>query len=145
MKKTILVLATLATIISCTENQEESINPLQTILLGKWQYVGFYNYVDIDQADNPYIYYSDNGSITEYFENNTFEEVSGELTFNGTYSVSTDSILSKHYLPTNQTNAFVSEVKILTLNSSILDVTCTKETDVGICPCDAERSQKLNN
>ncbi|WP_395044544.1 hypothetical protein [Flavobacterium sp.] len=144
MKKIILLLTTLLTIISCSiNNDNKATNSLQDELVGSWKFVGFYNYFDIDQADNPHIEYYNNGNILHFNSNNTFEEV-GEINYNGTYTITADSVLTRFYNASEQNNSFTNEVKIVKLNDSIFDFTCTKEDNIGLCPCDANRHIKIN-
>lgn len=59
---------------------------------------------------------------------------------NGNYTVSVDSVLTRFY----SDNPNAHNVKIVTLNDSILDFTCTNEENIGTCPCDAYRYKKVN-
>ena len=144
MKKIILILIISLTLFGCSKN-EESTSPIipQTSvpaeLIGSWKFVGIYNYFDIDQTDNPYIEYYDNGTVLHFNSNNTFSQ-DGEINSNGIYTVSVDSILTRFY--SNNPNA--QNVKIVTLNDSIFDFTCTKEQNIGTCPCEAYRYKKIN-
>lgn len=138
--KTIILIISCIAIISCSSNnQNTNENPIQDSLIGNWKFVGIYNYFDIDQADNPHIEYYENGTVIHFNSNNTFSQVD-EMNSNGNYTVSVDSVLTRFY----SDNPNAHNVKIVTLNDSILDFTCTNEENIGTCLCEAYRYKKVN-
>ena len=143
MKKILIALICCAAFVSCSSNDGNTLAVIPPAapqgLIGSWKFVGTYNYFDIDQTDNPYIEYYDNGTVIHFNSNNTFSQ-DGEINSNGIYTVSVDSILTRFY--SNNPNA--QNVKIVTLNDSIFDFTCTKEQNIGTCPCEAYRYKKVN-
>jgi hypothetical protein len=142
MKKIILIVATILIVISCSNNDNRDTNSLNEKLKGSWKFVGFYNYFDIDQVDNPHIEYYENGDSLYFNSNNTFYK-SGEIYYNGTYTISADSVLTMIYT-TGPNNPFTTKVKIVKLTDSLFDSTCTIDDNIGFCPCDATRYIKIN-
>jgi hypothetical protein len=149
MRKIFLTLLICLLIISCSSN-EENTNEENAVevsvpenLVGSWKFVGIYNYFDIDQVDEPYIENYDNGNILTFNSNNNFTDT-GEINHNGTYKIYADSVLTRFFNATESTNSFSQNVKIVTLNDSILDFTCTNEDNIGTCPCEAYRYVKVN-
>ncbi len=131
----------------CSSNDENTsiILPQTTVpevLIGSWKFVGIYNYFDIDQTDNPHVEYYENGEVITFSSNNTFNQ-NGEINYNGIFTITEDSVLKRFCNATNETNSFNYEVKIVTLNDSIMDYTCTNENNIGTCPCEAYRFVKL--
>lgn len=149
MKKIFITLISCLALISCSSNEENETNenaievPVPEILVGSWKFVGIYNYFDIDQADNPYIEYYENGNILTLNSNNTFND-NGGFSYNGTYKIYADSVLTRFHNETESTNSFTQKVRIVKLNDSILDFTCTNEDNIGTCPCEAYRYIKVN-
>jgi hypothetical protein len=147
MRKIFLPLLICVVLFGCSSNDENTsiILPQTTVpeeLIGSWKFIGIYNYYDIDQLDNPYIHLYENGEVITFSSNSTFNQ-NGEINYNGTFTISEDSVLKRFYNATNETNSFNYEVKIVTLNDSILDYTCTNENNIGTCPCEAYRFVKL--
>lgn len=146
MKKIIITLLSCMTIIGCTLD-DENTNEASAIevaipenLIGSWKFVGIYNYFDIDQVDSPYIEYYDNGTILSFNANNTFNDTNG-INNNGTFTIFSDSVLTRFYNANNSIEPF--RVKIVTLNDSILDFTCTNQNNTGNFPCEAYRYKKI--
>lgn len=152
MKKIISILISCLAIIGCSSSEENKKEentvetpveiPAPENLIGSWKFIGTYNYFDIDQTDNPYIEYYDNGNILSFSSNNTFTDTSNN--YNGTFKIYDDSVLTRFHNAKEITNAFTQKVKIVTLNDTILDYTCTGENNIGTCPCEAYRYVKLN-
>ena len=147
MRKILLTLIISLSLFGCSKNEESSspIIPQTKVpakLIGSWKFVGIYNYFDIDQTDNPHIEYYENGEVITFSSNSTFNQ-NGEINYNGTFTITEDSVLKRFYNATNETNSFNYEVKIVTLNDSIMDYTCTNENNLGTCPCEAYRFVKL--
>ena len=147
MKKIIFTLIISLTLLGCSKNEESTstIIPQKTVpakLIGSWKFVGIYNYFDIDQTDNPHIEYYQNGEVITFSSNSTFNQ-NGDINYNGTFIITEDSVLKRFYNATNETNSFNYDVKIVTLNDSIMDYTCTNENNLGTCPCEAHRFVKL--
>lgn len=142
MKKILLTLISCVTLFSCSSNDENKVVVTTTVpqdLIGSWKFIGIYNYFDIDQTDNPHIDYYENGTVIHFNSNNTFSQ-DDEMNSNGNYTVSVDSVLTRFY----SDNPNAQYVKIVTLNDSILDFTCTNEENIGTCPCEAYRYKKVN-
>lgn len=147
MKKLFLILTCCITIISCSSNDKnneqikntEISTVLKNKLVGSWKFVGIYNYFDIDQSENPHIEYYENGNVLQFDSDNTFTD-DGNINNNGNYNVYVDSVLTRLYT-TSQQNY---DVKIVKLNDSIFDLTCTNENNIGTCPCEAYRYIKVN-
>lgn len=153
MKKIILILISCLAIIGCSSSEENKKEentvetpveiPAPENLIGSWKFIGTYNYFDIDQTDNPHIEYYDNGNILTFNSNNTFND-NGEINYNGTFNIYDNFVLTRFYNATESTNSYTQKVKIVTLNDSILDFTCTSENNIGTCPCEAYRYVKLH-
>ncbi len=142
-----LILVSCVTIIGCSSNDEnneqvKNIEPsieLKNKLVGSWKFVGIYNYFDVDQSENPHIEYYENGNVLQFYSDNTFTDDANTNT-NGNYNVYLDSVLTRLF-NTSQQNY---DVKIVKLNDSIFDLTCTNENNTGTCPCEAYRYIKVN-
>lgn len=146
MKKIIIALLGYLTLIGCTSNDENTNEasaieiPIPENLTGSWKFIGIYNYLDIDQVDHPNIEYYENGTILSFNANNTFNDTNG-INNNGTFTIFSDSVLTRFYNGNNSIEPF--RVKIVTLNDSILDFTCTNQNNIGTCPCEAYRYKKI--
>ncbi len=115
MKKIILLLINCVIILGCSSDDENHSSELTQKLIGTWKVVGYYD----DVEDNyPLI---EDGPIVKFKRDGSFEQVnnSSEI-YNGHFSVSKDSVLTKKYT----TYAFGEEYtfvnKIFIINDSIL-------------------------
>lgn len=94
MKK-IIILFTLFGLLSCSENSEnKNTNPeLKAKLIGTWENEGYYD--DVANPDTPDGFYPIPNGISTTYTNETFNStLSGNPHESGTYTISSDSLLS---------------------------------------------------
>lgn len=85
MKK-LLLLFVITTLFSCSDSDEPVVIPQE--LVGKWQYVEYYqDYTEYDQDGNPIRYMIDNGTTIEYKADGSFIENAGGTTTTGHFTV----------------------------------------------------------
>lgn len=128
MKKIILLLATLATIMGCSKNEENQIsNPLHEKLIGKWRYLGDVTY-DIDAPGGELLDPYNGISIKSFYYNNTFDTNTNNIMIaNGTFNVSSqDSLLYRVYYESGQI-IYKDSIKIRKLNSNLLETSSATE------------------
>ncbi len=129
MKKIILILVSITTLISCskTSTDDNLINNTPQNLIGTWKNVGYYN-DEIDPITNSTYHPITDGIVVKYNNTGIFviTYVNGDVN-NGTFSVSNDSIIT-HYNNaiiniqsiTTQKLTYLSENEMYLLNLSQL-------------------------
>ena len=144
MKKIILILTSLIAVLGCSSNDASS-NIIETPenLIGSWKIMGYYTTFDID-AQPP----TDNFHLVDYVNeitfntNKTFSQIAGNANHTGTYSVSTDNVLTLNYTRNFPTEPNYSEsVEISLLNETTLE---TKLYSNEFCGTDAVVGYKYN-
>lgn len=106
MKK-LLLLFVLTSLISCSDSDEPVVIPQE--LVGKWQYVEYYeDYTEYDQNGNPIRYMINNGNVIEYRSDGTFVESSPEIIQSGNFRVEGNTIIRYYYINGNRSKSYQS-------------------------------------
>ena len=129
MKKIIIIIILLSCL-SCSENKETNTNNavLQSKLIGTWQNDGYYDDVATDENPDGFYPISD-GIITTYTDVTFNSTISGNPYESGTYTISTDSLLTHN-------NELIG--KIYLIDNSYLRITIPSGYGAG-------RYIKINN
>lgn len=144
MKKILFITLLLVTCLSCSNNSTNSSNnPVPENLVGSWKIMGYYTTFDIDAQPA-----TDNFHLVDYVNeitfntNKTFSQITGNANHTGTYSVSTDNVLTLNYTRNFPTEPNYSEsVEISLLNETTLE---TKLYSNEFCGTDAVVGYKYN-
>ena len=141
MKKIILILISLIAVLGCSSNDESSkIVETPENLIGSWKFVGYYTLYDIDQEPGANYNPVENGGITTYYANNSFNYTEESINYTGNYSVTADSILTLNYnQSTSNDPVGGGSSKITLLTNTVLEKTCLSGGD-----CETYRFEKIN-
>lgn len=106
MKK-LLLLFVLTSLISCSDSDEPVVIPQE--LVGKWQYVEYYeDYIEYDQNGNPIRYMINNGAEIEYKADGKFVENAGGTTITGSFSVNGNIIRRSYFVGSSLNHRYQS-------------------------------------
>ncbi len=139
MKNFVTLLFVITTLLSCSNNNKEDTT-IPPELIGTWQFKGTYSHDVYDENGQPLYTPYENGSITTYFEDNTFTHALENENYSGTYSVINGNILKTSYFQplTNSIIEGTQEISLLTDN--VLEIKCVS-SDL----CDTFRYEKVES
>jgi len=138
MKKNILILLLVTTLIGCSKNETTEETSVPVELIGSWQFKGIYIHDVFDENDMPLYMAYENGDIITYNSDNTFIHLLQNYQYTGTFSVVNSNILNLNYNPNPNgiNNNGSSKITLLTENE--LRLSCFNE---GLC--DVIRYEKV--
>lgn len=138
MKKNILILLLVTTLIGCSKNETTEETSVPVELIGSWQFKGIYIHDVFDENDMPLYMAYENGDIITYNSDNTFIHLLQNYQYTGTFSVVNSNILNLNYNPNPNgiNNNGSSKITLLTENE--LRLSCLNEG-----PCDVIRYEKV--
>lgn len=116
MKKIIVIFLTAIVIVSCSKDNEANAKFNVSNISGKWQLVE----ILVFNPDGPSLV--SNGPILNLKLDNTFTFNNDESNFSGTYSVSTDSIISLNYeFVSAPTETILKKIRSISSTELVLD------------------------
>lgn len=124
--------------VSCSDNNDNSETFDLTPILGKWQYVEYLNF----EPPGPYLI--DNGPIIELKSDGTFISPEVPNFPNGTFSVSSDSIITFTAQLNSETYIKKQKISFNSETEMILDYDLSPPDQIGCVEGCAERYSKVD-
>lgn len=124
--------------VSCSDNNDNSETFDLTPVLGKWQYVEYLNF----EPPGPYLI--DNGPIIELKSDGTFISPEVPNFPNGTFSVSSDSIITFTAQLNSETYIKKQKISFNSETEMILDYDLSPPDQIGCVEGCAERYSKID-
>lgn len=140
MKNIVTLLFVITTFLGCSNNDEEKETPIPQELIGTWQFKGIYSHDVYDENGLPLYTPYENGSITTYFEDNTFTHTLENENYSGTYSVINGNILKTSYFQPLTNSIIEGTQEIFLLTDNVLEIKCVS-SDL----CDTFRYEKVES
>ena len=138
MKNIVFTLFIVITFLGCSSSSNEQDTTIPSELIGTWQFKGFYTFDVYGENGMPLFTPYEDGSLTTYFENNTFTHTVENEEITGTYSVINNSILNISYFQAISNSTIEGSEEITLLTENVLEVKC-----IGTDLCDTFRYEKV--
>lgn len=141
MKKIVLLSVFFLTILGCSKSKSDEIitNTTPTELVGSWKLVGYYTDI-VDPVTNSNYYPVTNGDILKFGTDGKFDNVGDAINPDGSYSVSSDLVITRNYYANSLNPSFVLKDKINLLNANVLEFGAN-----GATLSDTYRYSKINS
>jgi hypothetical protein len=136
VKKTILPLICFL-LLACSSDKETSTIPEN--LIGSWKLVGYYDDMDNDPVTGTNLHLVENGEICQFNANGTFDIVGDEINPDGTFTVNSNTILTRKFYQNSSNPNMIFKDEILILSEDILQISCSQEGAI----CNTLRYEKL--
>ena len=136
MKKIIVSVICLL-FLACTSDKETSTIPEN--LIGSWKLVGYYDDIDNDPVTGTNLHLVANGDICQFNANGTFDNVGDEINPDGTFTVNSNTILTRKFYQNSANPNMIFKDEILILSEDILQISCYQKG----ATCNTLRYEKL--
>ncbi len=122
MKKIFILPILFLALLSCSKsnNDEIATNTTPAELIGTWKLVGYYDDIE-DPATNSNYHLITNGGILKFDVDGKFDDVGDAINPDGSYSVSSDLVITMNFYTNSSNPNSVFKDKITLLTNNVLE------------------------